>query len=204
MCNCSWEDVSHVVKRSRNRTAHHKQQQRQQQPQTTVAKNIGLSLEGFSDASFAPFGGRSYGASVVTLNGSVVAWKCGRQAFATMSVAEAELYEAAQTVLLMKGIGALIEEIAGRSILRTLFVDNSASVSLIHGCQGSWRTRHLKVRCAFITDMVQQGELAVEHVSGQKQLADLPTKLHGKVRQAELMKLWGFPLEALLRTWMTM
>ena len=163
-------------------------------------QNIGLSLEGFSDASFAPFGGRSYGASVVTLNGSVVAWKCGRQAFATMSVAEAELYEAAQTVLLMKGIGALIEEIAGRSILRTLFVDNSASVSLIHGCQGSWRTRHLKVRCAFITDMVQQGELAVEHVSGQKQLADLPTKLHGKVRQAELMKLWGFlggPLENL-------
>ena len=42
--------------------------------------NLGLRLEGFSDASFTPFGGRSYGASVIALNGSVVAWKCGKQA----------------------------------------------------------------------------------------------------------------------------
>ncbi|CAE7352485.1 RE1, partial [Symbiodinium necroappetens] len=130
-------------------------------------------LEGFSDASFAPFGGRSYGASAITLN-------------------EAELYEAAQTTLLMKGVHALIKEIVGKAVPQALYIDNSASVSLIGGCQGSWRTRHLKVRCAFITDMVQQGELAVSHISGQLQLADLPTKLHGKVRLAELMNLWGF------------
>ena len=159
---------------------------------TSHCMNIGLRLEGFSDASFAPFGGRSYGASAITLNGSVIAWKCGKQAFTTMSVAEAELYEAAQTMLLMKEVHTLITEIVGKAVPQALYIDNSASVSLIGGCQGSWRTRHLKVRCAFITDMVQQGELAVSHISGQLQLADLPTKLHGKVRLAELMNLWGF------------
>ncbi|CAE7577689.1 RE1 [Symbiodinium sp. CCMP2456] len=154
--------------------------------------NIRLRLEGFSDASFAPFGGRSYGASAISLNGSVVSWKCGKQAFTTMSVAEAELYEAAQTTLLMKGIHALISEIVSEEVPQALYVDNSASVSLIGGCQGSWRTRHLKVRCSFITDMVQKGELMVNRISGRFQLADLPTKLHGKVRLAELMGLWGF------------
>ena len=88
--------------------------------------DIGLVLEGYSDASLAPFGGRSYGASTITLNGSVIAWKCGKQAFTTMSVAEAELYEAAQTTLLMKGIQALVQEIAGRWVPQTLLVDNSA------------------------------------------------------------------------------
>ncbi|CAE7236757.1 RE1 [Symbiodinium sp. CCMP2456] len=154
---------------------------------TTHKANVGLVLEGFSDASFAPFGGRSYGASTITLNGSVVAWKCGRHAFATMSVAEAELYEAAQTTLLMKGIQALVQEIVGKCVPQILLVDNSAAVSIIHGCQGSWRTRHLKVRCAFISDLVQQGALTVNHISGQKQLADLPTKLHSKLRMSELM-----------------
>ncbi|CAE7214330.1 RE1 [Symbiodinium microadriaticum] len=162
-------------------------------PTTTHSMtDIGLVLEGFSDASFAPFGGRSYGASTITLNGSVIAWKCGKQAFTTMSVAEAELYEAAQTTLLMKGIQALVQEIAGRWVPQTLLVDNSAAVSLIQGCQGSWRTRHLKVRCAFISDMVQQGALTVNHINGQRQLADLPTKLHSRVRMSELMSLWGF------------
>eukprot|EP00439_Symbiodinium_sp_Y106_P022529 s5312_g2.t2 len=149
---------------------------------TTNIASVRLRLEGFSDASFAPFGGRSYGASAITLNGSVVTWKCGRQAFTTMSVAEAELYEAAQTTLLMKGIHALLVEIVGKPVPQALYIDNSASVSLIQGCQGSWRTRHLKVRCAFLSDLVQQGELDVGHIAGLKQLADFPTKLHSKVR----------------------
>lgn len=32
----------------------------------------------------------------------------------------------------------------------------------------------------------------MNHINGQRQLADLPTKLHSKVRMSELMTLWGF------------
>ncbi|CAE7477248.1 GIP, partial [Symbiodinium sp. CCMP2456] len=92
----------------------------------------------------------------------------------------------------MKGVQALVQEIVGQHVPQSLLVDNSAAVSIINGCQGSWRTRHLKVRCAFISDLVQQGALAVNHISGTRQLADLPTKLHSKVRMSELMTLWGF------------
>ena len=160
------------------------------EPNNKLAGWFGLT--GYSDASFAPFGGRSYGCSLITLNGSVVSWKCARQAFTTMSVAEAELYEAAQATLLLQGVHALIQEILGVPVSQMLLVDNAAAVSLISGCQGSWRTRHLKVRCAFITDLVQQGILAIGHVCGLRQLADLPTKLHTKARMLNLMSLWGF------------
>ena len=165
------------------------QQQPTHSPPTAMQ---GLVLVGYSDASFAPYGGRSYGASTVTLNGSVVSWRCGRQAFTTMSVAEAELYEAAQATLLLQGIAALVQEISGAVVPQMLLVDNAAAVALISGCQGSWRTRHLKVRCAFITDLVKLGTLTVKHVCGQRQLADMPTKLHSKDRMNELMTLWGF------------
>ena len=72
------------------------QQTTTHRPPAALQHSQGLGLTGYSDASFAPFGGRSYGASTIALNGSVVSWRCGRQAFTTMSVAEAELYEAAQ------------------------------------------------------------------------------------------------------------
>ncbi|CAE7259551.1 RE1, partial [Symbiodinium microadriaticum] len=161
-------------------------------PPTALQHSQGLGLTGYSDASFAPFGGRSYGASTIALNGSVVSWRCGRQAFTTMSVAEAELYEAAQATLLLQGVAALVQEIVGTQVAQSLLVDNAAAVSLISGCQGSWRTRHLKVRCSFITDLFKAGALAVKHVCGKRQLADLPTKLHSKERLNELMTLWGF------------
>ena len=161
-------------------------------PPAALQHGQGLGLTGYSDASFAPFGGRSYGASTIALNGSVVSWRCGRQAFTTMSVAEAELYEAAQATLLLQGVAALVQEIVGTQVAQSLLVDNAAAVSLISGCQGSWRTRHLKVRCSFITDLFKAGALAVKHVCGKRQLADLPTKLHSKERLNELMTLWGF------------
>ncbi|CAE7197513.1 GIP, partial [Symbiodinium sp. KB8] len=94
--------------------------------------------------------------------------------------------------LQLGGVAALVQEIVGTQVAQSLLVDNAAAVSLISGCQGSWRTRHLKVRCSFITDLFKAGALAVKHVCGKRQLADLPTKLHSKERLNELMTLWGF------------
>ena len=45
----------------------------------------------FTDASFAPFGARSYGATVITYGRAPITWKAGRQTFVTMSTMEAEL-----------------------------------------------------------------------------------------------------------------
>ena len=157
-------------------------------------------LIAWSDASFSPNGERSFGASVITVNGYPISWKASKQAFVTLSVMEAELLEASTATTLMENIGCLLDEMVGNHVPRRLRVDNASAVAMITGGPGSWRTRHLKVRSAKIREQVENNELQVEHVGGTVQLADLATKMHGKVRLWELLALWGFqglPEEAL-------
>ena len=101
--------------------------------------------------------------------------------------------------MLLESIGCLLDEVFGYRVDRSLYVDNAASVAMINGGTGSWRTRHLKVRCAYIRDQVAAGKLKVEHIEGVRQLADLATKMHPKMRLQQLVCLWcfeGVPLEA--------
>ena len=129
---------------------------------------------------------------MITVNGFLVSWKAGKQSFVTLSVMEAELYEASQTSILLEHVGVLLDELVGSRVQRLLRVDNSSAVSMLTGGQGSWRTRHLKVRCAFVREQVEQSLLVIEHVDGLHQLADLATKLHPKARLLELLSQWGF------------
>ena len=159
-----------------------------------------LKIVGFSDASFAPYGGgRSYGASLVTVEDSPVAWRCGRQSFTMLSIMESELYQATEAAVLIENVGALLDELANKRIHRLLKVDNASAVSMLGGGPGSWRTRHLKVRSAYLLERIQEKWLDVEHVEGTFQRADLSTKMHSKIRLWALLKMWrfeGLPTEA--------
>ena len=146
----------------------------------------------YSDASFAPFGERSFGACAVVYLGSVISWKASKQAFVTLSVMEAELYETTNAVVLVENVGCLLDELLGERATRILKVDNASAIALLQGGPGSWRTRHLKVRSAKLRDMVENGEIFPEHVAGELQVADLATKAHPKMRLWELLSLWGF------------
>ena len=42
-----------------------------------------------------------------------------------------------------------------------------------------------------VVDRVSSKQLEVAHTSGERQLADLPTKLHGRSRLVQLLDLWG-------------
>ena len=149
-------------------------------------------LIGYSDASFAPYGDRSYGASVVTVNGSPVAWKSGKQGMVTLSTMESELLEATTASVLLESIGCLLDEILGYRVGRVLKVDNSSATSMLLGGAGSWRTRHLKVRSGYLREQVASGLLEVQFTEGRWQLADLATKMHPRARLLDLLRQWGF------------
>ncbi|CAE7769634.1 GIP [Symbiodinium sp. CCMP2592] len=146
----------------------------------------------FTDASYAPYGRRSFGAAVVTLAGCPIAWKAGRQSFITLSVMEAELYAATQGCTLLSSIHALLDEVCPGRFVRILAVDNQSAVSMCAGGPGSQRTRHLKIRANYVRESVENGTLVVRHVPGDLQLADLATKVQPKLRLQRLLQLWGF------------
>ncbi|CAE7198854.1 RE1 [Symbiodinium sp. CCMP2592] len=134
----------------------------------------------------------SFGASLITVEDSPVSWRCGKQTFVMLSIMESELYQATEAAVLPENVGVLLDELGQFEVPRTLCVDNSAATAMILGGPGSWRTRHLKVRSAYLIQRVQERKLHVEHVDGVKQRADLSTKVHSKARLYALLKLWRF------------
>ncbi|CAE7884617.1 RE1 [Symbiodinium sp. KB8] len=131
----------------------------------------------FTDASFAPFGARSYGATVIVYGQAAVSWKAGKQSFITMSTMESELYAAAQGYVLLQSVSAILREIGVGPFDQELAIDNSSAVAMCTGGPGSQRTRHLKVRASCIREAVASGQLIVRHTPNEEQLADLATKL---------------------------
>ncbi|CAE7381230.1 GIP [Symbiodinium natans] len=68
-------------------------------------------VEGYSDASFAPQGGRSIGCSLACYLGCPISWRCGRQPLVSLSVAEAELIEAVNAIQMVYGLSSFTSEI---------------------------------------------------------------------------------------------
>ena len=75
-------------------------------------------------------------------------------------------------------------------MLNCWLVDNLAAISLAEG-SGSQRTRHLRVRSNFVKELVDQGDLEVEHCPGEYQLADILTKVLPGPRHLTLSWLIG-------------
>ena len=105
---------------------------------------------------------------------------------------EAELYAAAQGYSLLESISASLQELEPGKFSRVLAIDNSSTVAMCNGGPGSQRTRHLKVRAAYIREAVAEGRLQVQYTPGEQQLADMGTKLLTKERLWQLLGLWGF------------
>ncbi|CAE7253869.1 unnamed protein product, partial [Symbiodinium pilosum] len=93
----------------------------------------------YSDASFAPQGGRSLGCSMVCYNGVPVAWRCGRQTLVSLSVAEAELIEAINAVQMLSGIAAFTAELHNEP---PAVRENALRIEHIPGLKASEAVQH--------------------------------------------------------------
>ena len=143
----------------------------------------------YSDASYAPGGGRSFGCIMAQVGG-MPAWRASKQPVITLSVAEAELYEGVAAVQLGLGVSAMITEIIEWPVMH-LRIDNAAAQGLASEAPGSWKTRHLRVRARFLRQETAAGRLIISHVPGQLQKADIGTKGFDLPKFKELIGLWG-------------
>ena len=130
-----------------------------------------------TDASFSPYGERSFTGIAILYKGCLLSWKAAKQALVTLSSSEAELVSATEGVIQSMGLRSLLAEAtAQRELPICLKVDNTSALLLIQG-KGANRTRHLRVRCHFVREMVQNGEVVLQHLPGLQQVADALTKV---------------------------
>ena len=65
---------------------------------------------------------------------------------------------------------------SGTSLTIDLLVDNTSALQLLQG-RGANRTRHLRIRSNFVKERVEAREVSLHHIPGERQEADLFTKV---------------------------
>ena len=154
----------------------------------------GEAVKGWSDSSFAPTGDKSHSGLLTTWMNVPISWRSCRQPFVSLSTAECELIAALETLTMCLSMRAILEQFGNIPAKTTILVDNQAAVSLANpatSAGGGWRTRHLRIRAAFLTEQIERGLVEVQFVPGSLQLADLLTKSFPRQRLQELVSLWG-------------
>ncbi|CAE7422884.1 unnamed protein product [Symbiodinium sp. CCMP2592] len=147
-------------------------------------------LTGFVDASFAPDASRSHTGWIVLLAGNVIAWRSSRQSCISLSTAEAELEAAVEGLVALQGIQALLHDIGVVSLQLQMHSDSTSALAIAKG-SCSWRTRHLRLKSSWVSELIAKGIVEFNHCSGEVQPADLLTKPLSSARMRALCGLIG-------------
>jgi hypothetical protein len=145
----------------------------------------------YTDASFNDV---STGCHLVMWGSSLLLWKSGKQSVLTASTAEAELVEILEGALSGDAVRVVLEEALDLRARAVSHTDNTASISIVTGDSGSWRTRHLKKRAHILKTKVIQGDWLLRHLAGADLPADLGTKVLSSEKFAKHKRLMGMYL----------
>ena len=141
-----------------------------------VAEEVLGDVEVYSDASYASSDLKSLTGVVVCYGGTPIAWHTTRQAFITLSTAEAELMAMLEGLVTLRSTGALVEAVLERKVTMKMHSDSTAAIAIAAGTTSSWRTRHLRIRAAGLTEALRSREVSLRHVAGVELVADGMTK----------------------------
>lgn len=145
----------------------------------TYSRDKHRGLVVYCDADFAGDKGtsRSTTGAVFLFGGAPIHWKSQRQALITLSSTEAEFVSMCSTVKLTVWIRkfgielGIIDETPTR-----ILCDNESAIRISMNEKCSNRTRHMNVQAAYPREMIEKGEITIEHVKSDQQLADMLTK----------------------------
>lgn len=135
-------------------------------------------LECYSDADYGGCTntGRSTTGIVIIHAGGAISWLSQRQAMVATSTTEAEIVAANEGSKEIIWLKRLFEGILSLKEVPILQVDNSAAVRLAQNPEFHRRTKHIAMKHFFIRERVLAGDLAVQQIPTEVQIADIMTK----------------------------
>jgi hypothetical protein len=144
-----------------------------------------LNIVVYSDSDWASCldSRRSTSGVVVTINGLPILWTSKRQKTVALSSCEAEymaMAEAAKEALWLRHLLTQLQVLSSGYVLvnplLVMKVDNSSAVQLSADTGINNKSKHIAIRYHFLKEMVSSGELRVDWIATQYQLADILTK----------------------------
>ena len=162
--------------------------------QLPIERDFNL-IEVFADASFCPGSDRSQTGIVLMWGNAPIGWMSMRQPCASLSTAEAELQASLDGMTLAEGLHGLLSELAEAPQRSFLYNDNVGACTVMSLPQGSWRTRHLRLKAAWFFEQLELSRFKAYHVPGKYMLGDLCTKPLLGPRIKELLSMMSVTLE---------
>ena len=152
-----------------------------------------IEPERFVDADWASNPHRkSISGYVFTIAGGAVAWSSKKQSRIALSTAEAEYVAAVHAVKQVLWFRNFYQEldlpVETPSIVQS---DNQAAISISHNPEFHARTKHIDIDMHFLRDHVQQGNIKLEYVPSESNLADVFTKALNKPSHSRIVSSFG-------------
>eukprot|EP00253_Pinus_taeda_P013575 PITA_13575 len=114
---------------------------------------------------------------VFHMGSGAISWASKKQSIVALSTAEAEYVAATaatcQAVWMRRMLRSLGQEKAKATVI---FCDNSSTIALSKNSVFHKRTKHIDTRFHCIRELVNNGEIVLEHCMTQEQVADILTK----------------------------
>jgi Reverse transcriptase (RNA-dependent DNA polymerase)/GAG-pre-integrase domain/gag-polypeptide of LTR copia-type len=145
----------------------------------TYSREFDLSPNAYADADY---GGcketrRSTSGYVFTMAGGAVSWSSKRQATVALSTVEAEYVAMSRCAQQMVWMNSWLDEVKIEHTLPGLIRgDNRGAIALTKNTKDHGKVKHIDIRHHYIRDLVKSGEIIIEQVPSEENLADLFTK----------------------------
>ena len=114
---------------------------------------------------------------VFHMGSGAISWASKKQLIVALSIAEVEYVAATaatcQAVRMRRMLRSLGQEQAKATMI---FCDNSSAIALSKNSVFHKRTKHINTRFHYIRELVNNGEIILEHCRTQEQVADILTK----------------------------
>ena len=151
-------------------------------------KSDGISLSGFSDSDF---GGcridrKSTSGTCQFLGHKLISWFSKKQHSVATSTTEAEYVAAASCCAQILWIRQQLRDYGIETGCVPIFCDNNSAMCITKNPVHHSRTKHIDIRHHFIRDHVEKGDISVDYIRTDDQLADIFTKPLPEVRFKEL------------------
>lgn len=190
MVTCTRPDIAHAVSiasRTSTPTQVHWKRLKQILRYLRGTQDIGISfrwekspkLIGYSDADYANDveTRRSTTGYCIMYGGGPIAWRCQRQDIVTLSTTEAEYVSGCELVKELLPMREMFIELGQLSDEPTIVrIDNLSAVRIAKNDGGQQRTKHIDVREKWLNEQHEKKKIAVEHIPGTEQAADMLTK----------------------------